>query len=290
MSKFDVIGNCIEATKLFQYSFLYFNFNIHNMKTSLTYSILCLLASINTFSQKPDTVSVDSNNLQIKNLNFGNFTYAIYANKGIGKPIQNQTVVKVNVSKHTHEGNDAVAINQVWYENDTVSHTAMTLLKASDLSTIKQNHWWKRTGQSLDMDFVKKTANIEGKISQLQKDKIIKDFNTTIEGGYFLNWHCDIQLFPLLPFNENAVFKIKVHDPGFRSTSTEIYTVIKSEVLKGLGGENIDCWVMEYPVPKGMTGYQRFWISKKTREFIKEEDKIGEFYRIKLRMVVSENN
>lgn len=38
-----------------------------------------------------------------------------------------------------------------------------------------------------------------------------------------------------------------------------------------------------------MNGYQRYWISKKTKEFLKEEDKINDFYRIKLRMVVSES-
>lgn len=257
------------------------------MKKLFLYALL-LMGTVETFAQKIDTIVVDTKNLQIKNLSFGNFTYIIYSKKGIDQPIQNQTVVKVNVSKQTHEGKDAIAINQVWYEKDTVSHNASTLLNPSDLSTIKQNHWWKRTGQTMDMDFGKKNANIEGKATQVQKDKIIKDFNATVEGGYFLNWHCDIQLFPLLPFKDNAVFKVKVHDPGFRPTSQEVYTVIKSEILKGLGGENIDCWVMEYPVPKGMNGFQRFWISKKTREFIKEEDKIGEFYRIKLRTLVSE--
>lgn len=118
----------------------------------------------------------------------------------------------------------------------------------------------------------------------------MKNFNVPVRKGYFLNWLCDLVLFPVLPIKDKVVFKIKFHDPGIGSPSTEVYTVIKSEKLKGLGGESIDCWVKEYPLPKGMSAYQRYWISKKTKEFMKEEDMNGEFYRIKLRIVVSEIN
>ena len=247
-----------------------------------------LFCAINSFAQKADTIIVDARNLQIKNLHFGNSTYMIYSRKGADKPNQNNTLVKINVSKQTHNGQDAVAINQVWYETDTVSHTAFTLLKANDLSTIQHNYWWRRNRQNISLDFEKKSVNVEGKMTDLQKEKFIKSFNQAAESGYFVNWHSDLLMFPLLPFKENAVFKVKFHDPGFSLPSTEIYRVVGSETLKGLAGEGIDCWVLEFSLPKGMTGYQRFWVAKKTREFIKEEDKIGEYYRIKLRMVVSE--
>lgn len=259
------------------------------MKKFLTY-FFCLLISLQSFSQKADTVIVDAKNLQIENLHFGNSTYMIYSRKGAEKPNQNNTLVKINVSKQTHNGQESVAINQVWYESDTTSHTAFTLLKANDLSTIQHNYWWKRNRQQISLDFEKKTANIDSKITDIQKEKFLKDFNQAAKSGYFLNWHSDLIMFPLLPFKENTVFKIKFHDPGFSLPSTEIYSVIGSETLKGLAGEGIDCWVLEFSLPKGMKGYQKFWIAKKTREFVKEEDKIGDFYRIKLRMVVSEND
>jgi hypothetical protein len=249
-----------------------------------------LFSIVGSFAQKADTIVVDAKNLQIKNLHFGNSNYMIYSRKGADKPNQNNTLVKINVSKQDHNGQEAVVINQIWYESDTVSHTSFTLLKANDLSTIQHNYWWKRNRQNISLNFEKKTANIEGKISDVQKEKFLKSFNQAAESGYFLNWHSDLVMFPLLPFKENTVFKIKFYYPGFSLPSTEIYKVVGSETLKGLAGENIDCWVLEYALPKGMTGYQRFWIAKKTREFIKEEDKIGEYYRIKLRMVVSEKD
>lgn len=254
----------------------------------LLFKIVFLLTTLGSFAQK-DTIIVDAKNLKIKDLHFGNSTYIIYSKNGINKPAQRNTLVKINVSKQLHEGKKAIAISQVWDAADTTEHSSFSLLRANDLSTIQHNYWWKRTGQKINLDYDMKTANLEGKVTDIQREKFLIDFNKTTKSGYFLNWHCDFVIFPLLPFKENAVFKIKFHDPGIKTPTTEIYTVIKSELLKTLGGENIDCWVMEYPLPKRMNGYQRYWISKKTREFIKEEDKINDFYRIKLRMVVSES-
>jgi hypothetical protein len=37
-----------------------------------------------------------------------------------------------------------------------------------------------------------------------------------------------------------------------------------------------------------MKGYQRFWIAKKAKAVIKEEDNFNGMYRYKLKMVVSE--
>lgn len=250
------------------------------MKLLLT-KILLIGVLFNTFAQK-DTILVDAKNLKINNLRFGNSTYLIYTKKGKDHPAQNQTLVQMSVSKENHNGKGAVAIKQTWFEKDTVSHTAYSLLNANDLSTIQHNYWWKRTGQNIDLDFEKKTAKLEGKFSDTQKEKFMKDFNIASESGYFLNWHADLALFPLFPFKENAVFKVKFHDPGIQKPSTEVYKVMKSEAVEG-----IDCWVLEYTLPRNM-GYQRFWIAKKAKEVIKEEDSFNGMLRFKLKMNVSE--
>ena len=65
----------------------------------LLFKALLLFCTINSFAQKADTVVVDAKNLQIKNLYFGNSTYMIYSRKGADKPNQNNTLVKINVSK-----------------------------------------------------------------------------------------------------------------------------------------------------------------------------------------------
>lgn len=251
------------------------------MKILLTKILLFAIIS-NTYAQK-DTVVIDAKNLKINNLQFGKSTYLIYAKKGKEKPAQNQTLVEIKVSKENHDGIEAVAIQQNWYEKDTLIHWANTLLKANDLSTVQHNFWWKRNAQQLAFDFEKKTSNFEGKISDAQREKLTKDFNTAAQSGYFLNWHSDLTFFPLLPFKENTVFKIPFYDPGFGIPKFEIYEVIKSETIEG-----IDCWVLEYALPKNMKGYQRFWIAKKAKEVIKEEDNFNGMYRYKLKMMVSE--
>lgn len=246
------------------------------MKLLLTKSLL--LATTLYCNAQKDTITVDSRNLALKDLHFGKSTYLIYAKSGKDKPAQNLTLVQMDVTKQ----NDAVAISQTWFEKDTVSHTAFSLLRANDLSTIKHDYWWKRTGQKISLDFEKKTANIEGKMTDAQKEKYLKDFNTAVESSHFVNWHADLTMFPLLPFKENAVFKIKFYDPGYRVPNFEIYKVIASEKV-----ENIDCWVLEYTLPRNV-GYQRFYISKKGKEVIKEEDSFNGMFRIKLKMLVSE--
>jgi hypothetical protein len=250
--------------------------------TSLCLSGISLLASIAASYAQADTVVVSTKNLKIKDLKFGKSTYLIYAKRAKDKPVQNQTLVEINVSKHSHNGADAVTIQQNWYESDTLSHTAYTLLRANDLGTIQHNYWWKRTGQKFEFDFEKNVLNIEGKMTDTQRAKQTKTFETAAESGHFLNWHCDLSFFPLLPFKENAVFKVNFYDPGFSLPKYEIYQVIKSEAIEG-----IDCWVLEHTLPKNM-GYQRFWIAKKAKELIKEEDSFNGAFRYKLKMIVSE--
>ena len=98
----------------------------------------------------------------------------------------------------------------------------------------------------------------------------------------FINWHCDLHFFGILPFKEGAVFKLNLYDPGFGVPKYETYAVKASEKIEGY-----DCWVLEYTLPKGM-GYQRFWISKADRVVIKEEDSFRGTYRYKLKTKVAE--
>jgi hypothetical protein len=145
------------------------------MKLLLTKTLFFIIIT-SSYAQK-DTVVINANNLKIKDLQLGKSTFLIYAKKGKDKPIQNQTLVEINVSKQTHDGQNAVAIEQTWYEKDTTSHTAYTLLRANDLSTIQHNFWWKRNGQKYAFDFEKKTSNFEGNIKDAQREKLTKDFN-----------------------------------------------------------------------------------------------------------------
>lgn len=251
------------------------------MKPILTAAFLYLFL-LQVSAQNVDTIFVDASNLRIKDLRLGKQTFLIYSKKNAEGPVQNQTLVAMNVSTQEKEGKKHLTIDQRWYDKDTLSHTATSILNASDLSTLQHSYWWKRTGQNVSLDFEKKTADLAGKATDAQREKFKKDFEATLQSGHFLNWHCDLVLFPLFPFKDKAIFKVKFHDPGLGKPTTEIYQVLKSEKMEG-----IDCWVLEYTLPRNM-GYQRFWVAKKAKEVVKEEDSFNGMYRYKLKMVVSE--
>lgn len=254
------------------------------MKFQFTY-ILAIAAIINLSAQKKDTINVDANNLNMKNLKYGKSTYLVYSRAGKNKPMQNTTLVKITTHKEHFEGKNFVVINQIW-ETDTIIHTAKTRFENNTMKTIHHTSWWKKKGYSEYFDFSKGKVTFNGDLKVEVKDDITKSFNTAISSN-FLNWHSDLVIFPLLPFKENRVFKINFYEPGFASPKDEVYEVLGSEKLS-IAGSTTDCWVLNYQVKKP-SGYQRFWISKKTNELIKEEDSFGSFYRYKLKLIIDEN-
>jgi len=82
----------------------------------------------------------------------------------------------------------------------------------------------------------------------------------------------------MLPYREGRTFAIQFYDPGFGKPEKAIYDVTGSEFLTGSDGSKIDCWVMQhkFEIPAGGGGTQRFWISKRSHEVLKEEDKNAE--------------
>jgi hypothetical protein len=240
---------------------------------------------ITSSAQKKDTLKIDASNLILKNLNYGKATYLVYHKNGKDKPMQNATLVKITTQKEQFEGKDYITVKQIW-EADTIIHTAKTLFESEKLKTIKHTSWWKRKGYSEHFDFLKPEITFDGSTKEELKSSITTSFNSALSSD-FLNWHSDLVIFPLLPFKENRVFKINFYEPGYASPKDEIYEVLASEKLK-IAGKAIDCWVLNYKVEKP-EGFQRFWISKKTNELLKEEDHFTSFYRYKLKLTVDEN-
>ncbi|MFN3378250.1 MAG: hypothetical protein ACK41O_02285 [Runella zeae] len=251
------------------------------MKTILT-AIFLLLIFLESGAQNPDTIVVSPIHIHHEDIRFGKHTYVIYTKQSPDSPIQNQTLVQINVHQQLYQGKQGIAISQIWHEKDTISHTAFSLLKGDDLSTLQHHFWWKRTAQKIALYYEHQALDIEGNATEIQRQKLQQDFENTLQSGHFFNWHADLVLFPLFPLKENRVLKVKFHDPGLGIPTTELYKVIKSEHIQG-----IDCWILEYTLPRNM-GYQRFWIAKKAKEVLKEEDSFNGRFRYKFKMTVSE--
>lgn len=121
--------------------------------------------------------------------------------------------------------------------------------------------------------------HIEEKATDTQRQKLQQDFGNTLQSGHFFNWHADLVLFPLFPLKENRVLKVKFHDLGLAFPPPNSTKSSKASTYRVL--------TAEYTLPRNM-GYQRFWIAKKAKEVLKEEDSFNGRFRYKFKMTVSE--
>jgi len=250
--------------------------------------LLLLAAAPTIFGQTQPAFSIGKNDLQLKNLRLGNSTYLVYFKKKPDGPAERMTLVRINVALTTVNGRKVFAITQQWESGDDVVHTSKTLHDASDLSTVFHELWWKRLGYTAIFDFAAKHVDFKGPVEESKKVQIVQDFDESFT-SYNLCWHNDLIIFSLLPYKEGRRFVIKFYDPGFGKPQDAKYDVTGSESLIGSDGSRIDCWVMQhnFETSSGGNGTQRFWISKRTHEILKEEDRTPDGYRYKLKIAIS---
>jgi hypothetical protein len=256
------------------------------MKKFITIGLLSISTATTIFAQKLDTVDIGSTSLKLADLNLGKRTYIVYNKKSKEGFVEKPLIVKIETSTANQNGKKIISIVQSW-EADTIVHTSSTQLSQTDFSTLKHQFYWKRLGYSSTYDFEKKTVSFEGIVPDSTKAKVIDEFNESFN-KYHLNWHSDLIIFPLLPLDEYKVFRINFYDPGFGAATTVFYTVLGAEMLSVSKKEKIDCWILEHKLVGGANGYQRFWISKKTKEVIREEDFFNGRYRFKIKLSVAE--
>jgi hypothetical protein len=268
-----------------------FSETIFAVAVSLLYTTFYTSPTYCFAQAKTDTLVVQSKNLDLKNIRTGNHTYVVYSKKTKQGPSERAVLVKINTEFKTHNNKPALAITQQW-DLDTVVHSAYTVLNVKDFSTLFHTTYWKRLGYAANFDFETKKVSFTGSVPDSVKLKSMKDFDESFN-KYNLNWHSDLVIFPLLPFKENRTFKINFYDPGFGGAEQVSYSVSGSDFLMNSSGEKIECWVLEHKVilTGDVAGAQRFWISKKTKEVLKEEDELGKRgFRYKLKLGVSEND
>ena len=255
------------------------------MKTFAIFILLIFigLAVAVSFAQG-DTVTISAKDLLKKRLPVGNLSYVIFTRKTKEGPSENLTIVDMKVERTSYQSRLAVAITQQWESNGTIVHKAYTVLDWADFATLLHDTYWKRLGYSQHFDFVTRNVSFDGPVADSVKNEIGKDFNDSFK-DYNLNWHSDLLVFTLLPYKDGRIFKIKFFDPGFGPAEDATYTVIGSEFLQASSGKKVNCWVMTYRLSEG-NGSLKFWISKKTREVLKEEDSFNTGYRYKLKLEI----
>lgn len=232
------------------------------------------------FAQHEDTMFVKAADLRINQLQTGTYSYLVYNKQDAHSAALHLTLVKMNIQKNS----ETVMVTQQWESADTVIHSAYTVLDSRTLATRIHNTWWKRLGYEMRFNFITKTVEFSGAIPDSSQQKIRDDFNRSI-AVYSLNWHSDLVIFSLLPYALHRTFLINYFDPGFGPSQKVAYTVETQDELKDNAGNRVDCWVLVHKPREN--AYQKFWVSKKTNEILKEEDFFGGRLRYKLKLGVA---
>lgn len=256
--------------------------------TMKSFAFLLITAAIQfptgSNAQRRDTINLSASNIIHKPIYSGDLSYLVYNKKTRDAPATGLYIANVHIDRITYENQPAIAISQKWEARDTIAHTAYTVLKQSDLSTLLHRTQWMRLPYSTSFDFTAHKVTFQGSVPDSTRDKINDEFNGSFN-AYNLNWHSDLFIFSRLPYKENRSFRINFYDPGFGNPREVIYDVTGSEKIATYT-DNIDCWVLV--LKHGDKDYQKFWVEKKHNIIVKEEDFFAGKYRFKIKLEVSE--
>jgi hypothetical protein len=260
---------------------------------------LCLIAVFCitvTFCKGQDTIRITKKNINTRVLKEGIHRYLVYF-KMSKDSVRTQTQFWTRTIKRTdYNGTPAIEINQEWEDKDSIMHVVKSVSDAKTMQPLYHKTWWKvqatrnaptKTVNETIIDFIKKTVHSNGTpLSDTDTAKQVKPIWAGYKSSldkYFLNWHLDLETFPLLPYKKGVTLIIPFYDPGTSSNYQEVaYTVTGSGKLNGYNDQKIDCWLLVHE-EKG--NKEVFWISKKTKEVLKLEQEInGRFYRYKIKL------
>jgi hypothetical protein len=247
-------------------------------------------------AQKSDTVQITSANINTKVLKEGTHRYLVYF-KMNKDSVRTQTQFWTRTIKRTdYNSTPAIEITQEWEDKDSIMHIVKSISDAKTMQPLYHKTWWKvptsrtstaKTVNVTTVDFINKTVDYNGKtlndtVSSNQAKRIWAGYKSSVD-KYFLNWHLDLETFPLLPYKNGVTFVIPFYDPGTGSGFQKVaYTVTGSAELSGYNNQKIDCWLLIHE-EKG--NKEIFWVSKKTKEVLKLEQVLdGNFYRYKLKL------
>jgi hypothetical protein len=264
-----------------------------NVKLAL---LVLLLFAKQALSQKSDTIFITAKQINTNVLQEGTHRYLVYF-KMSKDSVRTQTQFWTRTIKRTnYNGTPAIEITQAWEDKDSIMHIVNSISDAKTMQPLYHKTWWKvqrskdapvKTVSVTAVDFVSKIVEHNGaRLSDADTSKQTKAIWTGYKSSldkYFLNWHLDLETFPLLPYKEEITFVIPFYDPGTSSNYQKVsYTVTGSAVLNGYNNQKIDCWLLVHE-EKG--NKEVYWISKKTKEVLKLEQEInGRFYRYKIKL------
>lgn len=226
--------------------------------------------------------------MHLDKLRPGTATYVVYMHGAAGTGISRTMLATSEVKRERVDGADAWVIEQHWEDETGTMHTARTVHAAADAATLSQTSTWKRPNATISTTVVPREGrgSIEGDLPDAARERMQAGF-ATMKDGWWMNWHSDLALLPLLPYEKGGTLRIHLFDVGMPGPMDVDYTVVGERRLQGGDGTAYDCWLVETESGKPGTGnYQRFWIDKARRVVVKEEDVFNGMYRSKVLLSV----
>lgn len=235
-----------------------------------------------------DAVPVAASDMHIDRLRAGTSTYLVYRHGKPGGGIERPMLATSTIKRERVDGADAWVIEQRWETESGEVHGARTVHSARDLSTLAQTTTWKYPAGTVTTRVTPKdgSGRIEGELAPDARAKTEQGF-AAMKDGWWFNWHSDLALLPLLPFEKGGTLRLHLFDVGMPAAMDVDYTVTGSRTLQGGDGTDYDCWLVETESGSpGSGNIQRFWIDKQRRIVVKEEDVFNGMYRSKVRLSV----
>lgn len=236
-------------------------------------------------STAQDTVWVDAGKVKTAYLKEGSNRYLVYFKMGKKAARSRPQFWTRNIAFETYKGREAIVVTQEWEDRDSVVHTVTSVCDKKTFAPLYHKSWWKQRGSN-EFDFISKTASIND-VPLTDADTVANKklpwqaFHTAIN-QYSLNWHLDLEVFPLLPYKPKTTYMIPFYEPGYMAPKFESYTITGTAQLNGFDNTKVDCWLLMHE----NSGYKEvYWISKKTQEVLKLENELGKDrwrYKIKL--------
>lgn len=213
------------------------------------------------------------------NLTTGTKQYLVYFQSPAKSKVLSTSLWMRDIKTETRNNIPVIVTNQHWYGADSAQYRSITSVnRKADFAPIYHSE----------------TIGTKTKAYNWYADKVAGD--STVTGNtaqgfsqdtkeYPFNWNLDIETFEMLPLAAGKTFALYFYDAGTVPPAYVVYKVAGSEMLSLLDNQKVECWKLVHEGNfRGSAYIQTFWISKKSHEFIKEEDAFNGGYRYKVKL------
>jgi hypothetical protein len=252
--------------------------------------IICLfnilfIGQLSMAQSKSDTINSVNGLLKVNRLKESSKTYLVYftdsskkIRRGVGE-IWDRTVKKVKLNN-----TEMFQFDWKWISKDGIVKQTFGLYDAKTLAPVNYFAINKMPNRT-DTIAYKFENGFMVKDKKVSSNSVKEDFQLKMDIPV-LNWELDLETYPLFPIKKvGQIFEVAFFDVNEPKPTYHRYQVIGEDILEIIDNVKIPCWLLkiDYDAQNNAT----FWLSKKTGEMIKSEEKValrkGFMYSIKVR-------